>query len=81
VRARTRNIVTAVSALYIVTVGVLITRIPLSVLNVLLVTLAVPLVWLIGSFARWSAHQHATRYERDVVRVKGSAYSHERVSR
>ncbi|MDT4994990.1 MAG: hypothetical protein QOH97_4882 [Actinoplanes sp.] len=79
--ARIRTIATAVSALYIVTVGALLTRIPLNVLNVLLATLAVPLVWLIGSFCRWSAHQHANQYERDVIRVKGSAYSRERVSR
>jgi hypothetical protein len=81
VSARTRTIVTAVSAGYIVTVAVLLTRVPLSVLNVLLATLAVPLVWLIGAFARWSVHQHATQYERDVVQVKGSAYSREQVSR
>jgi putative effector of murein hydrolase len=46
-------------------------RVPLSTLNPLLVSLAVPLVWLIWAFARWSAYQHAARWARDIEKVHG----------
>lgn len=70
-RTRTRRALTVVSLAYILLVGSLIRVVPLPVLNVLLATLVVPLVWLIWAFARWSAHQHADRWARDIQKVHG----------
>jgi peptidoglycan/LPS O-acetylase OafA/YrhL len=71
-KARTRRILTAVSAAYLVLVGALVGRVPLPVLNDLLVLLVFPLVWLIWAGCRWSAHQHADKYANDVVTVHGA---------
>lgn len=70
-KARTRNILTLVSLGYVGMVGALVGRVPLSTLNVLLVTVAVPMVWLIWAFCRWSAYQHASRWARDIEKVHG----------
>jgi hypothetical protein len=71
VTATTRNILTAVSALYVGTVIFLVGRIPLHVLNELLFFAVVPLVWLIWALARWSVYQDASRIARDIKKVHG----------
>jgi hypothetical protein len=69
--ATTRRVLTAVAVAWFAGVGVAVSRVPLTVLNLLLVSLAVPLVWLIWAFARWSAYQHADREAAAVRKVKG----------
>lgn len=71
-KARTRKVLTAVSLLYIAAVAALIGRVPLPAFNLLLAFVALPLVWLIGAFARWSAQQHSRRWARDIEKVKGT---------
>jgi hypothetical protein len=71
IKLPTRTVVTLAALAYIVLVGYLFTVVPLQVFNVLLVTVVVPMVWLIAAFARWSAHQHANRWSRDIAKVHG----------
>lgn len=71
VKTTTRRMLTAVSMAYIVLVGFLSQVVPLPVFNPLLATVAAPLVWLIWAFSRWSAHQHADRWARDIEKVHG----------
>jgi type VI protein secretion system component VasK len=71
VKATTRYILTAASAIYVGTLIVLVGRVPLSVLNDLLAVAVVPLVWLIWAFARWSVYQDASRHARDIEKVHG----------
>jgi small-conductance mechanosensitive channel len=71
-RARTRNILTVVSLVYISAVAYLFTVLSLRTFNALLATVVVPLVWLVWSFCRWSAHQHSERWARDIEKVHGS---------
>ena len=71
--ARTRKILTASSVLYVVLVVFPATWLPMPWFNLQLALMAVPLVWLIGSFARFSAHQHANRWARDIQKVHGTA--------
>lgn len=67
-----RRVLTAVSLLWFALVAYAVQHVQLKVLNLLLASLVVPLVWLIWVFARMSAHQHANSYARDVVKVKGA---------
>jgi hypothetical protein len=66
------RVLTAVSLLYAGLLLYLIPRVPLPLLNALLAVSVVPMVWLIWAFCRWSAHQHANRYARDVQKVHGT---------
>jgi type VI protein secretion system component VasK len=68
-KARTRNVLTAVSATYLGVVVALAGRIPWELFNRFLVAVVVPLVWLIWTFASWSATQHSKRWERDIAKV------------
>jgi hypothetical protein len=69
--AKTRRILTAAAVLHMTVVGYLSTHVPLRTFNILLATLVVPLVWLVWAFCRWSAHQHANRWARDIRTVQG----------
>jgi hypothetical protein len=68
--ARTRRTLTAVAVLWFAVVVWSLTVLPVSLpFNALLASLVVPMVWLLGSFARASAHQHANRWARDIEKV------------
>lgn len=67
-RARTRWVLTVASVLWIADLVVLWPHLSAR-LEWLVATAVVPLVWLIWSFCRWSAHQHANRWARDIDRV------------
>lgn len=77
--ARTRTLLTVAALVYIGVVVALFGDVPLRVFNVLLALVVVPLVWLIATFARWSAHQHSARWARDIEKVHGPARRPERV--
>lgn len=77
-----RRALTAASLLWFAVVGFCTGHIPLKVLNVLLVLSAVPMVWLLWAFCRWSAHQHAEKWARDIAKVHGGRpLPHQAVSR
>jgi membrane protein YdbS with pleckstrin-like domain len=71
VKPQIRISLTAVSAVYIAAVAYLFGDVPLKWFNLLLAVAVVPMVWLIGVFCNWSAHQHGKRYARDVEKVHG----------
>jgi hypothetical protein len=66
---KARASLTAVSAAYVVVVGMLFRHVPPTVFNLLLATVAAPLVRLLWAFARFSAQQHARRWARDIEKV------------
>lgn len=70
-RARTRNVLSLAALVYIGVVAWSFTVLPLGVFNVLLVTVVVPLVWLVLAFCYWSTHQHSTSVARDIKKVHG----------
>lgn len=69
---RTRAVLNVVALVYVTAVGVLFGDVALRVFNLLLASTVVPLVWLIWVFCRWSAHQHANRWARDIAKVHGN---------
>lgn len=66
-----RIILTIASITYMWELVVLFGDVPLKWFNLLLAVAVVPMVWLIGVFCNWSAHQHGKRYARDVEKVHG----------
>jgi len=69
--ARRRRALTLAASTYLAALVVLFGDVSLQVFNLLLVVAVAPLLWLLWAFCRWSAHQHANRYARDVEKVHG----------
>lgn len=67
--AARRHTLTVGCFVHIVVVIALFGDVTLPMFNALLMTTVLPGLWLLGSFCRWSAHQHAARYARDVDKV------------
>jgi hypothetical protein len=72
VKARTRHLLSIVSSLYLITVGVLFTHVPLRTFNLLLATCVVPMVWLLARLAVWLVYRDAKRWARDIEKVNAS---------